>query len=114
MALPFSRLLRSATAVTWSNDDGAPHALAFADGRTPSDLLLPGQQYSRAFDAAGVHDDACSVHPCRSGCGVVRAPSGAPAQREALAPGRRRQATQAASVRQKPGLSPLRRGRRFR
>ena len=39
--------------VTWSNDDGAPHALAFADGAPASDLLLPGQRFSRTFAQAG-------------------------------------------------------------
>ena len=57
-----------------SNDDGSPHALAFADGRAPSDLLLPGQQYTRAFAAAGVYDYVCSVHPYMSGRVVMRTP----------------------------------------
>jgi YVTN family beta-propeller protein len=71
---PGDMVVGPGTAVTWSNDDGSPHALAFADGRTPSDLLLPGQQYTRAFDAAGVYDYVCSVHPYMSGRVVVRAP----------------------------------------
>jgi YVTN family beta-propeller protein len=71
---PGDTVVAAGGAVTWSNDDGSPHALAFADGRTASDLLLPGQQYTRAFAAAGVYDYVCSVHPYMSGRVVVRTP----------------------------------------
>ncbi|CAN5483153.1 hypothetical protein BH10PSE17_BH10PSE17_03380 [soil metagenome] len=62
------------TTVTWSNDDGSPHALAFADGKAASDLMLPGQQHARTFDAPGTFDYICSVHPYMTGKVVVRAP----------------------------------------
>jgi YVTN family beta-propeller protein len=58
--------------VNWSNDDGSPHALAFADGASPSDLLLPGQGHARRFDKPGVYEYVCSVHPYMSGRVVVR------------------------------------------
>jgi YVTN family beta-propeller protein len=58
--------------VTWSNDDGAPHALAFADGAQASDLLLPGQRFTRSYAEAGTFDYVCSVHPYMTGKVTVR------------------------------------------
>lgn len=58
--------------VAWSNDDAAPHAVAFADGAAPSDLLLPGQGYSRRYATAGTFAYFCSVHPYMQGKVVVR------------------------------------------
>ena len=60
--------------VTWSNDDGSPHGLAYRDGAKGTDLLLPGASFSRAFDKPGSYDYVCSVHPYMSGKVVVRAP----------------------------------------
>jgi YVTN family beta-propeller protein len=60
------------TTVTWRNDDGAPHALAFADGAAPSDLLLPGQRFTRSYANAGTFDYVCSVHPYMTGTVTVR------------------------------------------
>ena len=60
--------------VTWSNDDGAPHGLAYKDGAKGTDLLLPGASFSRRFDQPGSYDYVCSVHPYMSGKVVVRTP----------------------------------------
>jgi len=49
--------------VTWTNNDGAPHGLAFKDGAPGMDLMLPGQGFSRSFDKPGDYDYACAVHP---------------------------------------------------
>ena len=57
--------------VAWRNDDGAPHAIAFTDGAPPSDLLLPGQEFSRTFARAGRYDYVCSVHPYMHGTVTV-------------------------------------------
>ncbi len=59
--------------VTWSNDDGAPHGLAHADGARGADLLLPGASVSRRYDQAGSFDYICSVHPYMTGKVVVSA-----------------------------------------
>ena len=69
---PAELVVAAKTTVTWSNDDGAPHAIAFADGRTGTDLLLPGARHARTFDAPGVYGYVCSVHPYMSGRVVVR------------------------------------------
>lgn len=59
--------------VTWTNDDGAPHGLEYADGAKGTDLLLPGASFSRQFDRPGTYDYNCSVHPYMTGRVVVRA-----------------------------------------
>ena len=57
--------------VTWRNDDGAPHGLAYKDGAQGTELLLPSAQFSRKFDAPGSYDYVCSVHPYMSGTVTV-------------------------------------------
>lgn len=59
--------------VTWRNDDGAPHGVAYADKSAGQDLLLPGKSFSRRFDKPGVYDYICSVHPYMTGRVVVTA-----------------------------------------
>lgn len=59
--------------VTWTNNDGAPHGLAYKDGAQGTDLLLPGKAFSRTFDRPGTFDYACSVHPYMVGKVEVRA-----------------------------------------
>lgn len=58
--------------VQWRNDDGAPHGLAFKDGAPGTDLMLPGQGYSRSFAQPGVYDYFCSVHPYMTARVTVR------------------------------------------
>ena len=62
------------TTVTWSNDDGAPHGLAYKDGTKGTDVLLPGQKFSRTYDKPGTYDYVCSVHPYMMGKVTVQAP----------------------------------------
>lgn len=58
--------------VIWSNDDGAPHAVAFKDGTSGTDLLLPGKTFRRKFDRPGSYEYFCSIHPYMTGRVVVR------------------------------------------
>jgi YVTN family beta-propeller protein len=60
--------------VSWRNDDGSPHALAFNDGAKPSDLMLPGASFSRRYDKAGSYAYVCSVHPYMTGKVIVKTP----------------------------------------
>ena len=53
--------------VRWTNDDGAPHGIAFADGAPGMDLMLPGRDFARQFAKPGVYDYVCSVHPYMTG-----------------------------------------------
>ena len=70
--VPAKLVVAPGTSVTWRNDDGAPHAIAFADGAPPSDLLLPGQSFTRTFAAAGSIAYHCSVHPYMQGTVTVK------------------------------------------
>ena len=60
--------------VTWTNDDGAPHGLAFQDGAPGTELLLPGARFQRQFARPGTYDYKCAIHPYMTGRVVVRAP----------------------------------------
>jgi YVTN family beta-propeller protein len=70
--VPAALAVGAGSTVTWRNDDGAPHALAFADGAAASDLLLPGQSFSRTYAGAGRFDYTCSVHPYMRGTVTVQ------------------------------------------
>ena len=61
-------------AVTWTNDDAAPHGLAFKDGAQGTGSLLPGANFSRTYDKPGTYDYVCAVHPFMTGKVIVRAP----------------------------------------
>jgi YVTN family beta-propeller protein len=69
---PAEIVIAPGDSVTWTNDDGAPHGLVFADGGKGSDLLLPGIHFSRPFDKAGTFEYSCAVHPYMVGKVVVR------------------------------------------
>ena len=69
---PAALVVNVGSDVTWRNDDGAPHGLAFASGGPANDLLLPGQRFSRSFDRAGTFDYTCPIHPYMTGKVTVR------------------------------------------
>jgi len=60
--------------ITWSNNDGGPHAIAFKDGAAGSDTLFPGKSFSRTFDRQGSYEYFCSIHTYMTGRIEVRAP----------------------------------------
>ena len=69
---PATLTVAAGETVTWVNNDGAPHGLAYKDGAKGVDPLLPGASFSRTFDKPGTYDYNCSVHPYMSGRVVVR------------------------------------------
>jgi YVTN family beta-propeller protein len=69
---PATLTVAAGETVTWMNEDGAPHGLAYKDGARGVDPLLPGASFSRTFDKPGTYDYICSVHPYMSGRVVVR------------------------------------------
>jgi YVTN family beta-propeller protein len=71
---PAEVTIAAGDAVTWTNDDGAPHGLAYGDGAPGANPLLPGAKFTRTFDRPGSYDYVCAVHPYMSGKVVVRAP----------------------------------------
>jgi YVTN family beta-propeller protein len=70
--MPMELAITQGQTVRWSNDDGAPHGLAFKDGAPGESLLLPGKSFSRRFDQPGSYDYVCSVHPYMTARVVVR------------------------------------------
>lgn len=71
---PAALEIKAGQSVTWINDDGAPHGLAYADGAPGTSLLLPGAQFTRRFDVPGSYSYSCPVHPYMSAKVMVRAP----------------------------------------
>ena len=60
---PSSITVHPGESVTWSNDDGSPHALVFNDGVGGTVSLSPGQSFTRTFAKAGTYEYSCSFHP---------------------------------------------------
>ena len=60
---PSSITVHPGDRVTWSNDDGSPHALVFNDGVGGTVSLSPGQSFTRTFAKAGTYEYSCSFHP---------------------------------------------------
>ena len=60
---PSSITVHPGERVTWSNDDGSPHALVFNDGVGGTVSLSPGQSFTRTFAKAGTYEYSCSFHP---------------------------------------------------
>lgn len=60
---PSSITVHPGESITWSNDDGSPHALVFNDAVGGTVSLSPGQSFTRTFAKAGTHDYSCSFHP---------------------------------------------------
>ena len=53
------------TTVTWTNNDHFTHSVQFLDGGLPTDPLLmdPGATTTFTFDATGVFQYQCHLHP---------------------------------------------------
>ena len=71
---PATLTIAAGETVTWSNDDGAPHGLAYKDGAKGDRCAAPGAKFARTFDKPGSFDYLCAVHPYMSGKVVVQAP----------------------------------------
>ena len=70
---PAMLTVKRGTMVSWSNDDGSPHAVAFKDGSAGAKSLLPKDSFDRTFDTAGSFDYFCSFHPYMTAKVVVTA-----------------------------------------
>jgi len=55
------------TAITWSNNDGAPHRIKSGDGSFDSDDLSGGDTFEHTFDSAGSFPYLCGIHASMSG-----------------------------------------------
>jgi plastocyanin len=67
---PATLTVKSGTAVTWVNNDGAPHAIVSDNGAPvsfSSDSLATGGTYTFTFTQAGTYAYHCSIHPSMTG-----------------------------------------------
>jgi YVTN family beta-propeller protein len=69
---PQEAVIAPGETITWSNDDGAPHAIAFKDGAAGSETLFPGKKFSRTFDRPGTYEYYCSIHAYMTGRIIVK------------------------------------------
>lgn len=67
---PETLIVKKDTAVTWVNNDSAPHQIKSA--LFNSDLLSKGQSFSFSFNEVGVFDYSCSIHPSMLGKIIVQ------------------------------------------
>jgi YVTN family beta-propeller protein len=70
--LPALATIASGSSLTWSNDDGAPHAVAFRDGSSGASSLVPGTTFRRVFERPGTYEYFCSFHQYMTGRVVVQ------------------------------------------
>jgi plastocyanin len=67
---PASITVKVGSTVWWVNQDYDSHRIVFAD-KMDSNVLVPGQSYSRKFDQVGRYDYSCMIHPTMYGTIVV-------------------------------------------
>jgi YVTN family beta-propeller protein len=70
---PQTLTVKAGSSITWSNDDGAPHAVTFKDGSTGAESLAPGETFMREFAGAGTYEYFCGFHPYMTGSVTVQA-----------------------------------------
>lgn len=67
--------VKTGTAVTWVNNDGASHAIA-SDAGSPaafsSDTLSTGASFAFTFTQPGTYTYHCSIHPSMKGTIIVQ------------------------------------------
>jgi len=69
---PPALTVAAGSTVTWTNDDDAPHTVAWDDGTAASGSLAKGgAPYSRTFDTPGTFAYACGIHPAMKGSVTV-------------------------------------------
>lgn len=66
---PATLTVKKGAAVTWTNNDSAPHQIKSAAFN--SELMSQGQTFSFTFNDAGTFDYSCSIHPSMTGKIIV-------------------------------------------
>jgi amicyanin len=72
---PPTLMVKSGSAVMWTNHDGVPHAIVFDIGSPVvyvSGPLSPGSTYYLSFTQPGTYTYHCSIHPSMKGTIVVQ------------------------------------------
>jgi plastocyanin len=67
--------VKAGTTVTWTNNDGATHAIASDTGDPAafsSDPISSGATYSFTFTQPGTYAYHCSIHPSMKGTVIVQ------------------------------------------
>jgi plastocyanin len=84
---PENVVVRRGGTVTWLFTGAAPHTATANDGSFHSDIIESGGTFSHTFEAAGVFDYVCALHPEMVGTVEVVDPSVAPPPEAASAEG---------------------------
>lgn len=66
---PNTITVKRGAAITWTNNDSAPHAIKSATFN--SEVLNKGQSFSFTFNQAGTFNYSCSIHPVMTGQIIV-------------------------------------------
>ncbi len=64
---PATLKVKVGTAVTWTNNDGAPHTVTAADGSFASGRLGTGASFSFTFATPGTYTYHCAIHSSMTG-----------------------------------------------
>ena len=69
---PATLTVKAGTTVTWVNHDDEPHTATATDKRFNSKTLDNGDRFSQQFDAPGVYNYYCALHPKMTGKIIVK------------------------------------------
>jgi plastocyanin len=69
---PATLTVKAGTTVTWVNHDDEPHTATATDKRFNSKTLDNGDRFSHEFDAPGVYNYYCALHPKMTGKIIVK------------------------------------------
>ena len=69
---PATLTVKAGTTVTWINHDDEPHTATATDKRFDSKTLDNGDRFSQEFNAPGVYNYYCALHPHMTGKIIVK------------------------------------------
>ena len=69
---PATLTVKVGTTVTWVNKDDEPHTATATDKRFNSKTLDNGDRFSQEFNAPGVYNYYCALHPKMTGKIIVK------------------------------------------
>ena len=69
---PATLTVKAGTTVTWVNQDDEPHTATATDKRFNSKTLDNGDRFSQEFNAPGVYNYYCALHPHMTGKIIVK------------------------------------------
>lgn len=68
---PATLTVAKGTAVTWTNNDGAPHTVTSTSGAFDSGSLANGKSFTFTFSTPGTYTYRCNIHTSMTGQIVV-------------------------------------------